>query len=497
MAGRSFEDHFSMRLKGFLGSSYADISRPVDAQETVNLFMERVESGAREGVLRRVPGRRTIAAGHEQDARGCFSQDGLCFWVFGVVLYRLDDRGAFGTPDYMTAISIIANDNRRVAFASNGQGGGNQLFVVSGGFGYIVNLTTSELVQIGGDFPPSARGAIYLNGSFYTTSGATIYQSAELDGTSWSADAFFRRSAASDNLVDLILDEHKVVWAIGSKTSEPLYDAGTTPFSLQSIENSFLDHGTGSPDTPIRFDNTIFFLAQSENGDRYAVVIAGGQSAKRISTHPIEHAWRQYTRVDDAFTWTYSEAGHAFVMLTFPTPGQTWAYDASTGQWHRRGRWEIPTAVDYSADIAACHCFAFGKHLVGGSHTGLVYEQSMSLQDDAGAPIRWLRRAPHMEDLESRRWLIASAFELRAQTGGGLSSSLGGTRTIDTEALANLRYSDDGGYTWSSYRTATLGAVGEYSVRCIWRRLGRFVDRVWEVSGADPATTALIDALVE
>lgn len=60
-----------------------------------------------------------------------------------------------------------------------------------------------------------------------------------------------------------------------------------------------------------------------------------------------------------------------------------------------------------------------------------------------------------------------------------------------------LRWSDDGGHTWSNEHYATLGFLGQYGKRVIWRRLGmtnKLRDRVYEVSGSDPVNIAIMGA---
>lgn len=60
-----------------------------------------------------------------------------------------------------------------------------------------------------------------------------------------------------------------------------------------------------------------------------------------------------------------------------------------------------------------------------------------------------------------------------------------------------LRWSDDGGHTWSNTYSVGFGKAGEYRTRAIWRRLGRSRDRIFEVSVSDPVPTRLIDAFLE
>ena len=60
-----------------------------------------------------------------------------------------------------------------------------------------------------------------------------------------------------------------------------------------------------------------------------------------------------------------------------------------------------------------------------------------------------------------------------------------------------LRWSDDGGHTWSNEHWASMGKRGEYGTRVIWRRLGmtdKLRDRVYEVSGTDPIKIAIMGA---
>ena len=60
-----------------------------------------------------------------------------------------------------------------------------------------------------------------------------------------------------------------------------------------------------------------------------------------------------------------------------------------------------------------------------------------------------------------------------------------------------LRWSDDGGHTWSNEHWASMGALGAYGTRVIWRRLGmteKLRDRVYEVSGTDPVKVSIVGA---
>jgi hypothetical protein len=60
-----------------------------------------------------------------------------------------------------------------------------------------------------------------------------------------------------------------------------------------------------------------------------------------------------------------------------------------------------------------------------------------------------------------------------------------------------LRWSDDGGHTWSREHWRDMGRIGKFGTRVIWRRLGmtaKLRDRVYEVSGTDPVKIAIMGA---
>ena len=60
-----------------------------------------------------------------------------------------------------------------------------------------------------------------------------------------------------------------------------------------------------------------------------------------------------------------------------------------------------------------------------------------------------------------------------------------------------LRWSDDGGHTFSNEHWKSMGRIGNYGKRTIWRRLGatmKIRDRVYEVSGTDPVRIYIMGA---
>jgi hypothetical protein len=76
-------------------------------------------------------------------------------------------------------------------------------------------------------------------------------------------------------------------------------------------------------------------------------------------------------------------------------------------------------------------------------------------------------------------------------------TTIGYTATPGYDPQVMLRWSDDGGHTWSNEHWRSMGKIGQYGYRTIWRRLGmteKLRDRVYEVSGTDPVKIAIMGA---
>jgi hypothetical protein len=197
--------------------------------------------------------------------------------------------------------------------------------------------------------------------------------------------------------------------------------------------------------------------------------------------------------------------------------------------------------------------------VVGDYENGKIYEFDLNVYADDGAPQKWLRSwralptgannlartiqhsmqldcetgvglnlypAYDAEDLatESGDILVAQFVQgyLTTQAGDQLVTEANDNNeplvtqvqpaedyngyVLETEAYpeapgytpqAMLRWSDDGGHTWSNEHWKSMGRIGRFGHRTIWRRLGatmKIRDRVYEVSGTDPVRIYIMGA---
>ncbi len=408
------------------------------------------------------------------------------------------------------------DDTGTVQFACNGQ----QICIATGKRLYCYDLTANTLTPLNftihnadgttsvGD-PIVASDVEEIDGFFFAliTNTNQFNASALYDGTDWDPLDYAMKTGSSDIAVGLASD-HGQLWVMGSETAETWGDAGNPSFPLGRNQSGFMQRGLASLESLIEFDDGIFWLGQESDGG----VIAyrnSGYNAVRVSNHSVETAMNGYPTTNDAISSSYVEEGHHFWLLHFPSAnggdGATWCYDTSTSMWHERGFF---TNGKYIAFLGRYHAFAFGKHVVAdwrteiGNGAGNIYQQSLDYVvdrvrvtgGDIDVLIRRLRRGPPVS--LNMNWTFFQEFQLDMQMGQGVPDA--GTPFAGLPnfmvAYAVLRFSDDGGYTWSNEIWTQLGSTGQYSARAMWRRLGKSRDRVFEVVIAQPIQICLIAA---
>lgn len=404
--------------------------------------------------------------------------------VFGVIGFTFYEFFSDGTA---MSRGTVAVDDNPATLTSNGDAGG-QLFVTSGDKGYCYDLATNMLTL---ELGSGATMCDFLDGFFLVLDSATsTFRISDLeDGTGWDPTQIAQRTAGADPWVSMKVI-HKEIWLLGTQTSEIWFNSGAFPFPFAPNPGAFLEYGTGALFSGARLGASLVWLGANEQGAAM-VLRSNGWSGVRISNHALEYALSQLTRPSDAVSFTYQDQGHTFFVLTFLLDDQTWVYDEATGEWHQRGFWNSEAST-FEAWRPLYHCYAFGRHLVGDRATGALYRMAIDLYTDAlsqgnSAPIRRVRRAPHVNNDGLR--VFYPGFQLDIQVGVGPSTtSAGVTPTM------SMRTSDDGGMTWSSYREASVGAIGQYGVRVRWNLCGSARDRVFEISCSDPVPYRIVNA---
>jgi len=296
-----------------------------------------------------------------------------------------------------------------------------------------------------------------------------------------AALSFASKDGAPDDLVSLIVD-HREVYLLGEVSSEVWIDAGTSPFPFQRIPGTSTQHGIAAKFSVARLGNSFAYLSRNIRGQAQ-IVQMNGYVPTRISTHAVENSLTNQV-VSNAVAWTYQLEGHEVYVISFPSINLTWAYDVASGMWHK---WLYTNNLGQYERARGNCCVQFqGLVMVGDYANGKIYKLDPLNYTDDGQHVRRLRRAPHLVADFQREYF--DELQIQFQPGVGLSTGQG------ENPQAMLRWSDNGGSTWSNEHWTTIGLIGKYANRAIWRRLGTARDRVFEVSISDPVKAVIISA---
>lgn len=467
-----------MKFNGFVGATYNMDSVAFDCQRSINQFPLVSESGSSKSPssLASVPGYELFAevgGGPIRGGKRC--ANGRAFVASGYEIYELLSDGTG------TLIGTITTGIERVSMAENG----TELCIVDGELGYIFDMDTDTWTQITDADFPIADIVDFQDGYFIVNAHdtANFYISGLYDGLTWDALDTSRADSNPDKIVSLISDKGNL-WLFGEVSCEVFYTSGALAFPFERIGGAIIQTGCAAPHTVQKFDNTIAWLGVDEQG-RGVVWKANGYSATRMSTQSIENTIASSPDFADSYAYVYHERGHVFYCLQVSGLDTTLVYDSSTGAWHERQFKDIDTNV-MQQHRGSCHFFFGQANMIGDRNVGKIYRQSMDIYDFDGDNIIRKRISPHIQD--EKRKVAYSSFEVDMATGVG---------TIDgVDPQIMLRYSDDGGNTWSNELWASVGKLGEYNKRVRWSRLGSARDRVFELSYSEKTFYQLNEAYI-
>lgn len=339
--------------------------------------------------------------------------------------------------------------------------------------------TKVTLVESG--YPEDGASSIdYVDGYFVWSQAdsaqffiCNLYNGTVIDAldfaTAESDPSKLRRVIVSHRELVLLKDNRIEVWA----------NTGAFPFPFERIPGAVIERGTAAGMSAAVLDSSVFWL-----GDDRIVYRSQGYQPVRISEHWLEEAIRTGD-VSDAYGMTYTQGGHAFYVLTFPTLDFTVVYDCATTKWHHR---QSGTSLDKTIWRVRCIAKAFGKFFAG-IDNGHVCEIDMDHFLEAGQPIRRVGRTPPIFADGAR--VRMSEAELECELGVGRTAGQG----VNPKVM--VRVSDDGGKSWGNERQASIGRTGETGTRALVRRLGSFRQRTLEFAISDPVKVALYGFRVE
>lgn len=277
---------------------------------------------------------------------------------------------------------------------------------------------------------------------------------------SWSALDFATAEGKSDNLVRVMATQNEL-WLFGEYTTEiwPLTGGADNPFSY----NAAMQRGCGAAHSVVAEDNSMFWL-----GDDWIPYRADGFRPMAISNPSVQEAISEVPVASRSLCEAFAYTDGFYKFITFNFPGYlTLQYNVATQFWNiartfGQDDWDV-LASQYSPCDRYLTISGIAR-LVRGINTdnsGIFERGGISPQLAAG-----------------HNRVVLRSFFLDCEVGRAAEG---------VEPQVMMRVSRDG-ETFGNERWRSLGTIGNYQTRAIWRGCGvgrRMTIEVWFTDDAE------------
>lgn len=452
----------------FAGGSYADETKPWALQDTVNYIPTLGErAGTRTpAILKCAPGLRLKATVGTGPIRGTHNAEGRLLAVSGNKLYWV--KTDF-TVQELGSIPGVG----RVQMAHNQVTGGNQVVIATGDAGYVYSTVDNSLQKITDDGYPGASTVRYMGQYFLQIDPLRrfFFHSDLADAFSYSTIDRYEAEASPDRLMCLEVNAGRVL-LFGERTIE-VYDNVVTENAAFQRSGIVIDRGCASQHATCILDGAVIFL-----GDDGIVYRMDGYSLSRISHHPLETEIAG-SDIRRSFFTTWESRGHKVAYLTMQN-GKTWGYDVASQEFHRRKsqgmeRWRVNTLTPWNGQVIA-----------GDYTNGRLYAVDWDHMQEADAPVERERTFAVMHSDGNKVKVNSVSVELDT-----------GNPVAEGANVVQLRYSDDGGRNWSSWRNKDLGPEGNRMAPAVFRQMGQTKHRIYQIRDTSPVRNDIVAVGVE
>lgn len=431
----------------------------------VNAFLEASPGGPARAVRSSRPGlTRTLNLGVGPILRS-FQQPGFLngdvFNVSGNTLYQADT--ALGTVAY--------SRSPRMAGAQT------QLMLVVGGALYQVQSGAITPILTFDDgfslLPPFSGCVVLYNIWIYPVVGSTqFYFSSVGDGSVINAANFGNAQTSPTPIIEVATLAEELYFFKAANGVEIWDFTGdlTAPFA-ESLGRTY-PRGVAAQDSVVQADNALFWV-----GDDF-VVYRTGTVPKDISTPYITDRLKKEAQSGTIAAMKglrVEMEGHVYYVMNLYGIGESYAYDCQTQKWFQWGT-QIGTRTEPAVFIGATSAGQGEQIFIGSANDGRVWFPDPSVHADDGAPIRVV---------------VAGAIWMQGGVQRCNNVSLQTVRGVGWQSAPMpkvwMRYSDDGGNTWSGWMAGELGGPGGYRIKAVWRQLGLMIQpgRDFEFAVAD------------
>lgn len=397
--------------------------------------------------------------------------------VFGLNLYKVSKTKT------VTLLGTLGTTPASVQMTENGV----QLTILTvGGASYYYDNSSNTFAQITSPNYQLASSVTTLDGYtvFSVVDSGEWFISALRDTTTYSALDRATAEALSDNIVRIVTFNRQL-YIFGTNSIEIWYNTGNVTFPFQRVDGVLIERGLGAAgSTAIEMDG-IYWIGEDKKVYRTRNYIP-----EVISTFAIEYQLSQLNRTDDLVSFIYTEAGHKFYMITSPSGHRTWKFDISTELWGEDGSLNI-AQNEVQEWICQHQAFFDGLNIVNGRTSGKLYNLNINTYSEDGVPI--IRQAISCTQFEnSYNYKFIDRLALMMDFGVGIDGNGQGYMP-----KVMMRFSIDGGKTWSNETMAYIGEIGLYETELYWERLGKCRSIIIEITISDPVKATIISGYLK
>lgn len=442
----------------------------------VNAFLEKTPGGPTAAVRTSRPGLTlsfTIGTG---PILRTFQKLGL----FGNAVFNVSGSGLYEGETLLASVAYSLSPR----FAAAQQ----YLTLTSGGALYVYDGTsvTPQLTFSDGysPLPPFSAHTVLYNIWIYVVSGSNqfYFSNVGAPGTI-SAGNFSQAQVTPTPIVEVaVLAEELYFFKTDAVEIWDFTGSLTAPFA--ESQGRTYARGCAAQGSVVLLDNGLFWV-----GDDYRVYRTG-TVPQPVSTSLIEDRTRAEANTGDIAqitAYAFNLEGHAYYILNLPTVDESYAYDCQSQQWFRWGT-QQPLQEDPGVWLPQTSAGGLGTGLYAGSSVdGRVF-----LIDEA----------THLDDTIPMQVVVGGArwIEEGVERANNMAAQM--VRGVATVAIPNpqiwMRWSDDGGRTWTAWMPGSIGPVGGYRYKVSWHSLGRITQpgREFEFRIMDAVNVTLESATI-
>lgn len=469
----------------FVGQEARDRSVAVDNQQTTNFITSIKGAGAKAPiVLETAPGLRFIDTAGNGPCRSPqmvqwfhpTTRTTALYGVFGDKFVQLRDGLA------PIEIGTLATTEGRVRI----ERGRTHMMIVDGQRGYTYDGTTFQQIT-DDDFPDidhdpvGAPTFVWYQDGFFMVNNANNdnwHISALEDPDSWNALDFEAANTSPDRALAGV-SSNSIVYIIGDETTELYYNSGNPDFPFERILSGTQEVGTLAPQSVAVSDDGVFFLATTPEGGRFIYRIVGQQGAV-ITQDAQEYQLNEVSDIENAYGYIYKQAGKSFYVLQLGDDQPTLVYNIRTGQFESR------SMSDGTAYRVAGVGVLNGKNIAGDRRSARYYQFDLNHYLDGDDPLV-RRRVTQIYHINNS---LMDWHELVIDVETGNANAL----PPGDDPQLRMRYSDDGGLTWSRQLFAAIGKRGATGGRASYFSLGQSRNRVFEIEFSDQINMTISNA---